>query len=884
MHRSVISAAVVAMLGLSFAPALFAAPVATPLVQTTTQLPRNVVPDHYDVSLVPDAKASTFAARVTITLEVVLETSSITLNALGLNFTSANLRASGDKAGQAASKMSVDDIHRTATFSFARPLTKGRYLLTLDYSGTIGSQPVGLFALDYEGTEGRKRALYTQFENSDARRMIPSWDEPGYKTTFTLDVTVPKADMAVSNMPVAKSTDLGDGRKRVVFATSPRMSTYLLFFGLGDFERVSAKVGNTDMGIVTQRGALPQAQFALESSKAVLAEFNDYFGVPYPLPKLDNIGMPGQSQAFTAMENWGAIATFEYALLLDPGVSTQNDKEEVFTNLVHETAHQWFGDLVTMRWWDDLWLNEGFASWMENRTIVHLHPEWNAALLAVSVREHAMQRDAIANTHPVVQHVATVEQADQAFDDITYAKGEAVIRMLEEYVGPDTWRAGVRDYIKAHAYGSTVSDDLWRSVDKVAGESVTVIAHDFTLQPGVPMIRVSDTACADGKATFTLTQEEFSQDQPDKKPLSWHVPVIAQTLGGATVRALVSDGKATLTAPGCAPLLVNAGQSGYYRTLYSGKDIAAIVGVLDRLAPIDQLGLMADAWALGLAGQQPASIYLDLVAAIPLNADPQVWGKIANVFILINDYYKGDSARQKTFAAFAISRLEPVLARIGWIAQAGEPETNANLRERLIGTLSALGDSAVIDEARLRYAAQAGDPNAAPAPLRQVILRVVAQHADAATWDKLHADAQAGKSQLIKNRFYDLLASANNEALAKRALELALTDEPGATNSPAMIKRVAAAHPDLAFDFAMAHLKQVNEKIDSSAYSRFYPRLAEGSVDPAMIGKLKAYAGANLAESSRRDADTVEAGIAYRIKIRNQRLPAIDTWLAGHTP
>ncbi|WP_229507659.1 M1 family metallopeptidase [Massilia sp. Dwa41.01b] len=291
------------------------------------------------------------------------------------------------------------------------------------------------------------------------------------------------------------------------FAPTPAMSTYLLFFALGDFERATTTVDGTELGVVTRRGSLPQAAFALESSGAILREYNDYFGVRYPLPKLDNVAGPGRSQFFGAMENWGAIFTFEYALLLDPAISTQRDKQEIFATAAHEMAHQWFGDLVTMRWWDDLWLNEGFASWMESRMTARLHPEWNTALDTVNGRDAAMRRDALATTHPVVQHVATVEQASQAFDEITYQKGEAVIRMLEAYVGEDAWRRGVRAYMREHAYGNTASNDLWRQIERAAARPVTQIAHDFTLQPGVPLVRVALPVCKGGKMTIALARK-----------------------------------------------------------------------------------------------------------------------------------------------------------------------------------------------------------------------------------------------------------------------------------------------------------------------------------------------------------------------------------------
>jgi aminopeptidase N len=878
MHRSLIAAAVLALAGIAAHPAM-AAPRAAPLA--TTQLPRSVSPSHYEVSITPDARAATFAGKVVITLAVLEPTDTITLNATDLKFASASLAPAGGKGAPLAAAVKLDPAGQTASFSFGQPLARGSYKLALDYTGVIGSQAVGLFALDYDTPAGKQRALYTQFENSDARRMIPSWDEPAYKATFALEAVVPAGQMAVGNMPVAKTTALADGRTLVRFAQSPRMSTYLLFFGLGEFERAAASVDGTELGVITRKGGAAQAAFALESSKAVLREYNDYFGVRYPLPKLDNVAAPGRSQFFGAMENWGAIFTFEYAMLLDPAISTQADKQGVFETAAHEMAHQWFGDLVTMQWWDDLWLNEGFASWMESRTTARLHPEWNTALNAVNVREAAMQRDSVATTHPVVQHVETVEQASQAFDSITYQKGESVIRMLESYVGADAWRSGVRAYIKSHAYGNTVSDDLWRKIETAAGKPVTAIAHDFTLQPGVPMIRVEDAACKGGSTSVSLTQGEFSRDQPDRKALGWRVPVIAQAAGSnKQARTVVAGGKGTISVPGCGAVVVNAGQSGYYRTLYAPRQFAALAADFGKLAPIDQMGILADSWSLGLAGLQPISDFLDLAKAAPLASDPQVWGKIADVFGAINGHYAGRPERQKQFASFAIARLAPVMAQVGWEPRAGEPGTIANLRAVLIETLGDLDDAVTVAEARRRYAAQSTGAAALPGALRKTITGIVAQHADAPAWDALHAAALAEKSPMIKDQLYHLLASVQDKALAQRALQLAMTDEPGVTNSAGMLARASHVHPDLAFDFAVAHMAKVNERVDASSRSRYFPQLASRSADPAMIAKVKAYAGAHLAPGSRRDADTAIASIGDRIKVRAERLPAIDAWLA----
>ena len=884
MHRSLISAAIAlafAVPALHVAAAPAAASTAKASQEATTQLPRGVVPSHYDIALVPDAAVGTFTGKATITLNVARATDSITLNAADLKFAGASVSPAAGGAPQTAT-VAIDAAAQTATFKLARPLAPGMYKLALDYSGVIGTQAVGLFSLDYAGQDGKtQRALYTQFENSDARRMIPSWDEPAYKATFALEVTAPAGQMAVSNMPAAGSDTLPDGRRRVRFARTPKMSTYLLFLGMGDFERATATEGGTELGVITRRGALDQAAFALESSKAILREYNDYFGVRYPLPKLDNVAGPGQSQFFGAMENWGAIFTFEYALLLDPKISTQHDRQEVFATAAHEMAHQWFGDLVTMRWWDDLWLNEGFASWMESRLTARLHPEWNTRLDAVGSRDAAMSRDSVAATHPVVQHIETVEQASQAFDVITYQKGEAVIRMLEAYVGEDAWRTGVRAYMQAHAYGNTVSDDLWKQIEKAAKKPVTAIAHDFTLQPGVPLIRVGEPVCSNGKTSVTLTQEEFSRDRPQKKPLAWRVPVIARIGGdGKETRTLVSGGKGTIALPGCGAVVVNAGQSGYYRTLYAPKQFAQLAQGFAGLAPVDQIGLLSDSMALGMAGLQPASSMLDLAKATPAGAEPQVWARIAGVLGGLHGRYERDPARQKAFDAFAIARLAPVMAQVGWTVRAGEASTVTNLRSQLIGVLSDLGDANVIGEARRRYAAMDKDPAAVPGPLRKTILAVVAQHADAATWDGLHARAKAEKTPLLKANLYQLLGIADDRALAERALKLALTDEPDLTTSAGMISAVAEVHPDLAFDFALANQEKINQRIDATSRSRYFARLAGGSSDPAMVGKLNAYAGANLAASSRGDVDAAIASIQDRVKVNAARLPEIDAWLA----
>ena len=885
MRRTLLSSTIATVFSLAsfssapvFAHAL-AATTATQQASVTTQLPRTVRPTHYAISVIPNAKAATFSGKVQITIEVLKPTSSITLNAADLAFQHAALSAAGSSVD--ATKISVNAEEQTATFHFTHPIAKGSYSLTIDYTGIIGIQANGLFLVDYATPNGQKRAIYTQFENSDARRFIPSWDEPNYKATFDLEVTVPTSEMAVSNMPITKKTDLGNGLSVVNFGTSPKMSTYLLFFGAGDFERATDNADGTEVGVITQRGLVSQAAFPLAASKEILRDYNEYFGVRFPLPKLDNIASPGSSQFFGAMENWGAIFTFERDILLDPAVATQGDKETSFIVAAHEMAHQWFGDLVTMQWWDDLWLNEGFASWMENRATNRLHPEWNNQLSVVGVHQYSMERDSVASTHPVVQHIETVEQASQAFDEITYGKGESVIHMLENYVGEDGWRDGVRLYMKEHAYSNTTSDDFWKAIEHATGKPIRTIAHDFTLQPGVPMINVVSASCKAGKTTIALTQSEFKRDVSTKKALTWHVPVTAQLIGSKNFgTTLVTGGKGSLVLEGCGPIIVNAGQAGYFRTVYPEKMFNDdLLANFTKLAPIDQLGLLSDTWSLSLSGQTPMSEVLALTMVAAKSTNPQIMAKVTSIFRTMHRLYNGDPAGQKKLDSVAITVMSPMLATIGWTAKPDELSTATKLRDQLIGTLGEVNDPVTIAEARRYFTASATSPEATPAALRKVVSFVVAINADSATWDQLHASAQAEKSPLIKDQLYELLASAKDQTLAKRALEVAATDEPGATNSAGMIGHVAGYHPDLAFDFTIAHLKQLEKFIDGSSRSRYIPRIAGNSSDQAMLAKLDAYAKANIAPKARRDAETATANIKFNIQVRAKRLPEITTWL-----
>jgi aminopeptidase N len=446
------------------------------------RLSAGVTPEHYDVFIRPAANFFTcsdllrrFESSISIKIRVDQPTSQVILNAAELQLHHAILD------GDESAAIIVNEREQTATLVFEHPVAVGTHALSIEYSGNIHLGAQGLFVSEYETPEGRRRLLLTQFEPGDARRLMPCWDEPARKATFTVALAAPKDKLAVSNMPIEATSELDDARVYIRFRKTPKMSTYLLFLCIGDLERISKVSGDTVLSLVAKKGSAKDGTFALESADELLGFYNKYFGVPFPLPKLDMIAAPGAG-GFSAMENWGAILYFEDQLLLNPDWSTESNRQRVFVVLAHEMAHQWFGDLVTMEWWDNLWLNEGFASWMESKATNHFHDDWMNWLQSEFDLQRAMRQDAKRTTHPVVQPVLSVEQA--AFDDITYRKGRAVIRMIENYVGEDAFREGIQAYMKRYGYKNTVTDNLWDELEKASGKKIKEIADDFATKPG----------------------------------------------------------------------------------------------------------------------------------------------------------------------------------------------------------------------------------------------------------------------------------------------------------------------------------------------------------------------------------------------------------------
>jgi len=845
---------------------------ATPAL-AAAQLGRDVVPIAYDITIDPNAQAMSFTGSETITVDVRTATRTITLNAADL----AIGKASVD--GKPVT-FTMDDANQRITLTLPAAATVGKHTIAFAWTGKINESAAGFFAIDYTNGDGSKaRMLATQFEAPDARRFAPMWDEPSFKAKFTLRAVAPKGQPAFSNMP-GVVTRRPDGTQLYNFRQSPVMSSYLLFLGMGDMERKTVMAGKTEIGVITRKGVKDQGDYALASAKLLLTYYNDYFGQPYPLPKLDMIAGPGTSQFFGAMENWGAIFYFEPELLFDAKRATESGKQRIFTVVAHEMAHQWFGDLVTMSWWDDLWLNEGFASWMENKSAADLNPDWFARDAAVAFdREEGMAIDATAATHPIIRHVETVDQIGEAFDaGITYKKGQAVIGMIESTLGPDKFRAGIRAYMAKYKYGNTQTDQLWTELEKASGLPVASFARDFTLQGGVPLITMTGGTCKNGSTLVTLDQGRFGLDQASKAPQQWAVPLRVATIGDVPATTIVKSTKPySLTVAGCGPVVVNLGKGSYTRVRYAAQPHAALVANYGKLALADRLGMLGDDYALARSGDQDFAVYAATLDAVPTDANPIEWSMVSEQLGRLSGLYAGSPLKARIDAS-TIRRLGPVLARIGYEAQPNESPLVANLREDLVGRLGGAGDPEVLTRARAYFAKLKTDPSAIPPAIRAPILATFAANATPAEWDDLLALTKAETNPVVKNGYVRLLGTAKDPALAMRALELVKGNDLTAQQKPTILRGVAGGHPDLAFDFAVANKALIDSLIEASSRAAFIPSLGAGSNDAAMPGKIQAYAEKYQPEAARGGARRSIATIAVRKAVADRMRAGVSDW------
>src|SRR6267378_898064 len=617
--------------------------------ETPGKLPKEVVPTEYAIRIVPNLDNFTFAGSESVKLNVRSPVHQLVLNGLDLKIEAASV----DGKELPLSAIKTDNEKELLTLTLPSDLAVGDHALALRFTGKINQQGQGLFYMRYheQGSGARKVMLGTQFEATDARRFFPCWDEPAFRSRFQLTVVVPENWLAVSNMPIESEKKVTGG-KEVRFAATPLMSSYLNVFVAGELDLIESRSGPTQIRVITTKGKAELGRYALEATAQILQYYNDYFGVPYPLPKLDQIALPGGFGG--AMENWGGITYYESALLFDPKNSSAETKQNIYEVLAHEIAHQWFGDLVTMAWWDNLWLNEGFASWMGTKSTAHFNPQWEVwlrrniprdpARRVGIAKEQAMEGDARSTTHPVQQPIATEAEANSAFDDITYKKGQSFIRMLESFLGEDIFRDGIRRYIAAHKYSNSTTVDLWNALAEASGKPVGEIAASWTEQPGFPVVKVK----RGDNGNVSLSQERFTVNFKDAPPLQWKIPLAYSVAGQTPTSLLMTNKTAELkNIPADRALKLNVNGTGNYRVEYDGSSWNLLLGSLANLSVEDRVNLLSDAWALVQANRAALSLYLGPVEKLPASTELAEREQVINVVDFINRLLIGHPEREK---------------------------------------------------------------------------------------------------------------------------------------------------------------------------------------------------------------------------------------------
>jgi aminopeptidase N len=857
------------------APMLPAVVAAFSLDQVPGRLPKDVVPVAYTISVTPDIPALTLAGRESVLLQVRAATRTIRFNTVNESLHDVRLD------GKPVKRVVSNDEEQMTTVTLGTPAAAGSHTLTFTYSGKIETEPHGLFAQHYAGPGGAAGLLLsTQMEATDARRMFPCWDEPAFRATFKITATVAADWATVSNMPVAKRLVHGK-LATTTFETSPKMPSYLVEFTAGDLAEISAVQDGTKFGVWAVRGVEQNGATALANAQVILADYNDYFGYRYPLPKLDSIALPGGFQG--AMENWGAITYNDQTLLLSES-STIRNRQQVFGIQAHEMAHQWNGDLVTMAWWDDIWLNESFASWMGAKETARRNPDWNWWERQDADKESAMGADARATSHAIQQHVTDELQAANSFDpQITYSKGQAILRMFEAYLGPDTFRAGIRGYMQALAFSNATTSDLWSALSQASGKDVGAIAAGWTEQAGFPVVSVAAACDAAGARTITLSQHRFLLKGVDDEHSNWKIPLQIRTRTGSPPQALLltQDGQSTAAGRCDEPLSINAGALGFYRAHYDAATLAIDKLKFAGIPNADRIALLDDQWALVQSGIDPISTYFMLTDAMGSDLDSRAWTQISDALSAIEYDERGTSGHEQ-FAAYARTVLTRALDRLGWQGAADETPDVQTLRRTVIQELGSLGDQAVIDAARKRFAAFLVSRDAIPPDDQAMILTIVAQYADAATFENLHAIARTARNETEMRRYYAVLMAVRDPALARQAVDITLSNEiPPQADAfrLRLLVALAADHQELAWRYFQDNSERLLKPFAMDAplvVAQYLPETFWSGIPSAELEAwVRAHVPAEMGPSIERGMETVR----FRVAEKELLDRAVDAYL-----
>ena len=738
------------------------------------RLPSSVIPSHYQLSIAPDLSTFHFSGTAVVTVMVHEPVRDIVLNAADLRIDTVTL-VSAD-SGELEGRPTLDPDHERVIIGFDRELPVGEATMTVTYQGAINDELRGFYRSTFTDPDGVERVIATtQFESTDARRAFPCWDEPEYKATFAIRLLVPDGLLVLSNGAEVERQP-APGGQWVTFETTMKMSTYLVAFVVGPLTTTEpVDVDGIGLRVACVPGKEHLSAFALEAGAHALRFLADYFAIPYPAGKLDLVALP--DFAFGAMENVGCVTFRETALLVDRDNASHGELQRIADVVAHEIAHMWFGDLVTMRWWNGIWLNEAFATFMEVTTTNHFRPEWRVWEGFALGRSAAMHVDSLASTRPIEYEVVSPDDADGMFDVLTYEKGGSVLKMLETYLGADRFRDGIRLYLDRHRYANTETTDLWDAIEEATGEPVRSIMDSWIFQGGHPVVTVT----ADD-AGLALSQERFRYlaETDDSR---WEIPVLLRFGDGASQRVLLSETTTTVDRP-AGSVAVNAGGWGVFRTRYTGALATEIRAGFASLRVIERFNLVGDSWAGVLGGQGSADDFLDLVEAMGDEHDPNVWRQTLEGIDLVDRTLSADS--RPGFAAWLRSLLRPVFERVGWEPVQGEDDAQAKLRGVLVGALATYGaDTEVVERATsLHDALLAGNPVAPDllTPIVSVLAWTGAEAEYAMFWDRIRQAVDPHEEV----RYLFRLAAFPNKGLLRRTLE-ATRDEIRSQNASTVI-------------------------------------------------------------------------------------------------
>jgi aminopeptidase N len=852
------------------------------MATTPGKLPKDIIPRAYSIHLEPNTDGLVTAGSESIEVEVIKPTDRIVINAVDTEFSQAGLSGSD---GSEELTPQIDSKAETVTFQTKSLLQPGSYQLSLAFQSKITEQPHGLFIQYFRIGNQLERLLSTHMEPTDARRLFPCWDEPTFRATYQLTVKAKKEDTVMSNMPLVGEQPLGPDEKLVTFDRTPAMASYLFVLACGKLEWLEDEVAGVKLRILATPGKKELGRYALEVTKKILPYYNEYFGVQYPLPKLDQIALP--SGFGGAMENWGGITYNEDLLLFDPHASSDLAKQRIFEVMAHEIAHQWFGDLVTMAWWDNIWLNEGFASWMQKKATDHFNPDWKVWVHANNEKQRAMAFDARKTSHPIQQPITDEAQANSAFDEITYQKGQSFIRMLENYLGEETFRSGIRTYLARHKYSNTTTADLWEALETEAGKPVKDVAASWTEQPGFPVIKVK-TQCVNNQQIVGLEQARFSIGESDSTPLRWSVPVSMVTVSDPEKikRVLLDKSSSNFEFSHCdEPIKANAGDVGFFRVSYEPALFRDLERAVLKLPESDRVNLVTDTWATVESGDNPASTYFELLEGLSQDDSYAVWQSIIGFertigpLKLVNRLERGQPGRVN-FENYVCVLLGQKLAELTWDEKVGEPIEKRLLRALLIETLGMFGDQTVIEEASRRFASFREDPTSLHPNLRPAVIRIAGCYSSPTDYETLLRLAEESPTSEERRMYLRALSAVRDPELAQRSVEFFISKHVASGDAGRALEEEALEHPEIVWTYATTHLKQMQQRFGFFRWNRLLPNIAAGFTDSERADELVRFAQQNLPAQGQREADNAANLIRFCADLKKRELPKIDRWVA----